>query len=126
MKRINKLNSEQFMYDRIKYYEEEGVEEVLTILNDYEDNSLKQLIEFSHNVLTRDDIDKDEKKLRRQIISELIAKKLSLVDLDRFQYALDEIIGEIHSLRKEHKELEENFKKHRHNMDKHYSEKPAW
>lgn len=121
-----KLDSDKFMYDRIRYYEEDGDEDALNTLKEYKGNSLKQLIEFRHNVLTRDDIEEDEKKLRLRILRELIGKKLSLVDLDRFQYALDEIIGELLSLKKEHEETVKNFKAHRHNMDKHYSEKPAW
>lgn len=114
------------MYDPIKYYEEEEDEPALTYVKEYKHNTLKQLVEFRHNTLTRDDIPKDEKKLRLRIIRQLIAKKLELVDLDRFQYALDEVIGEIEVMSKTFKELEKSFKSHRHATDKLYSEKPSW
>jgi len=111
------LNSNTYLYEEGKYIDDgHGDEAEAIALKNLKDKTLLELITILDD--PNDPIDRDIAKI-------LILRKLKLVDLDRFQYALDEIISEIDTNKKEMKELEKNFKAHRHNMDKSYSEKPA-
>ena len=121
-----KFNCKNFLYDPITFYEDEGDEEALDILSDYKNNTILELFTYFSNIQSRDDIDEDEKELRLRVLKHLIHKKLELVDHVRYGYFLDELEGELQEIRKELKELTSNFKRHRHDKDKSYTEKPIW
>jgi len=111
-----KLTSKKFMYDEVKYIQDENIEPDIQWFNDYEELPIKDLIEII------DIGDKDQSRVAKL----LLIKKLGLVNLDRLQYVLDEVIGELTEINRKLNEHISNFKNHRHDARKAYTEKPAW
>jgi len=120
------MRTKDFQYDSLKYWRDEDSEEATQVVKDYEKNTLKELFEFYNNVTTREGIPKDEKELRITILRLYIAKKLDLVEQDRFEYFVETASGEIYQLEKDLKQLKKRFENHRHSTDKTYGEKPVW
>ena len=120
------MNRTDFFYDVLAYWRTDDSDEATQIVKDYENVSLKELFSFYHNVSTRSDIPEDEKNLRVRILRLCIAKKLDLVDLDRFEYFVETAIGEIDQIETDIENLTKQFKNHRHSLDKTYGEKPNW
>ena len=120
------MKKDDFFYDGLAYWRTDDSEEATQVVKDYENVSLKELFGFYHNVSTRTDIEKKEKKLRIMILRLCIAKKLDLIDMDRFEYFVETSLGEIDQLTIDLEKLEKKFSNHRHSLDKTYGEKPIW
>lgn len=120
------FRSRTILYNPLKYYEEEGNEEALDVLEDYENESVEKLITFHSNLDSRDDIPPEERSLRQRILRQLIHQKLKVVSHDQVNYFCD-IIDDLLSLLDDRLEQLAKYENHRHKtVFGLYTEKPVY
>jgi len=133
MKDYNDFKDHDPFYNRIKSWRDEG-ELRAEYFDEYKKLSLKEvfttfdaLYEQKH---PKDSEEARERDGRLDALKVLISIRLELFDTDRakhLHYIIEDIVWfNIVKMRDQLKELTQQFKKHRHCLDKTYGETPVW
>lgn len=104
-------------------YNKSDVELLQLMQETYEGKTLSELIDAIDGLL------EEEKSQEARLLKESIAVNLGLVEASEFNKVstkLCDLVEFTEGLEERLSELEENFRRHRHDCSKSYSEKPSW
>lgn len=116
-----------YMYDHWKYLEHDDDPEAQEkIRKSFKKAGILELLNELDHTENNPVEDKETQRAKITAFKRLIAIKLGFFDIDHAHYLVDTLPGCVEENERSIKKLENIFKSHRHNTDKHYSEKPSW